>query len=349
MTIRFKSLDQLDQFLDVAALPAGPAEPAPEPSDQRTAEPDALPDLQSLLAEIAAAGSALSDAAAQDAAARATAAQLLDQHDAALAVLHDAEQGHAQARTVREQAEQLLGAAFTEDARVAAAHIVERATQAEQWALALMETRRQEVSTLAERPEIQRLLNERRADAERLAEQQRAAEAEQARRLSDGLAQARAALRAGLFEEAQALVGPLAKEHPTCADVASLQTMILLQEQSVKNDAAATALRSARRIRRTDPAEAARLLEAVDVDGLPDLLARQVFGEWAQCNARRLAERGEEAAPLRYAPDPGRGLVLARESTGAYVVVSVLGMGPRWQPGQVVADRALLRRARPLR
>jgi len=52
MTIRFKSFYQLDQFLDVAALPAGPAEPAPEPSDACTAARDPFPDLQSVLASI---------------------------------------------------------------------------------------------------------------------------------------------------------------------------------------------------------------------------------------------------------------------------------------------------------
>lgn len=89
-------------------------------------------------------------------------------------------------------------------------------------------------------------------------------------------------------------------------------------------------------------------LAALDVDGLPDPLSRQVFGEWARACARLCRERGL-VEPLRYAPDPGRGAVIARESPdGSYVVVSALGMGPGWQVGSVVAERQV-RRARPLR
>ena len=53
-------------------------------------------------------------------------------------------------------------------------------------------------------------------------------------------------------------------------------------------------------------------LEAVDVEGLPSSLAAQVFGEWARAGSRLCRERGI-AEPLRYAPDPGRGAIVARD------------------------------------
>jgi hypothetical protein len=99
---------------------------------------------------------------------------------------------------------------------------------------------------------------------------------------------------------------------------------------------------------RRDPAAAVARLEALDIDGLPEELGRQVFGAWAQACARLCRERGL-AEPLRYAPDPGRGAVLARERAGApYTVVSALGMGAGWQAGSGVGE-GQVRRARPLR
>lgn len=346
MTVRLKGFDELLQHLDLDALPPGPADeasPVCEVGERTSAE-----DLSELLARLANAQVTLASAEQQDQEARERAATLLAEHDRALEALREAERGLAQARDVRARAEGLLAHAFSEAARGAAETVAAQATEAEHLAALLVEARQADVEALAAQPELQRLLTERRRREEQEAEQQRAAEAERARRLSETLTRARTTLEAGAIEEAQALIGPLAKEHPTNAEVASLTSMIAWRRTAVKNAAAEEALRGARRLRRQDPTEAARLLEAVDVDGLPEPLARQVFGEWARCNARRLADRPEAAEPLRYAPDPGRGLVLAREQGGAYVVVSALGMGPAWQPGRVVTDRALLRRARPL-
>jgi hypothetical protein len=65
-------------------------------------------------------------------------------------------------------------------------------------------------------------------------------------------------------------------------------------------------------------------LEAIDVDGLPEDVARQVFGEWARTCARLCRERGI-AEPLRYAPDPGRGAVIARTLGQRAVPVALPG------------------------
>jgi len=203
-----------------------------------------------------------------------------------------------------------------------------------------------ETERLAAQLDLERLLAERRRQEE--AEKAKAAEAEKARRLAGILAQARGALEAGRFEEANALLGPLAKESPDNPDVASLKTIIAQRELSVKVSIAEDVLWQARRVYRHDPAAAVARLEVLDVDGLPDDLARQVFGEWARVCSRLCRERGI-AEPLRYAPELGRGAVIARENPDeGYVVVSALGMGAGWQTGSPVGERHT-RRARPLR
>ena len=57
-------------------------------------------------------------------------------------------------------------------------------------------------------------------------------------------------------------------------------------------DAAEEALWAARREYRRDPEAAVARLETLDVDGLPEDVARQVFGEWARTCARLCRERG---------------------------------------------------------
>ena len=63
-----------------------------------------------------------------------------------------------------------------------------------------------------------------------------------------------------------------------------------------------------------------------------------MFGEWARACLNLCRERGIEA-PLRYAPQLGRGAVLAwDEAQQTHVVVSALGLGPEWAAGQRVDD-----------
>ena len=194
--------------------------------------------------------------------------------------------------------------------------------------------------------DLERLLAERRREEE--AEHARAAAAERARRLSEALAGASSALEAGRLEEARALLGPVRSEYPDDAAVASLLHRLAQREQAVKALAADEALWEARREYKKDPDAALARLEALDVAGLPEPLTRQVFGAWARACAR-LCRRRELAEPLRYAPDPGRGAVLAREAPeGPFVVVRALGLGPEWRAGAVVAGHRL-RLARPLR
>ena len=343
--IVLKSFAELADALDLSALADGPADGAVEPTAPPPQPDGPTPDLSELLAELEAASATLAAVARQDQATRALALRDLEQYDALAATLRDAERARDGARDLKLRAEELADGAFAEEARTTAAHVAALAARAEATAARLADERRAELERLAARLDLGRLLAERRREEE--AERLRAAEAERAGRLSGALAEASEALRAGRLEEARALAGSVSTEDPGNADAASLMSMIAQRVAAVKSVAAEEALWAVRRELRRSPAEAVARLAGLDVDGLPTPLAAQVFGEWARACARLCRERGI-AEPLRYAPDPGRGAVLARESGGEYVVVSALGMGPAWKIGSVVGERQA-RRARPLR
>jgi hypothetical protein len=284
--------------------------------------------------------------ARQDQETRALALRDLERYDAVAESLRQAEQARDRASELRVRAELLAAEAFASEARVAAERVVTLATRSEAVATRHADDCRTELVQLSNKLDLERLLAERRRQEE--AETARAAEAERARRLSGALAEASAALEAGRIEEAKALAGHVSSEDPDNAEAASLLTIIAQREMAVKTIAADEALWAVRRELRRDPTEAIARLEALDVDGLPSILAAQVFGEWARACSRLCRERGT-AEPLRYAPDPGRGAIIARDpNRGEYVVVSALGMGPAWKAGTVVGERQV-RRARPLR
>ena len=108
------------------------------------------------------------------------------------------------------------------------------------------------------------------------------------------------------------------------------------------------ALREARgRAVRDDPERAVGRLAGVQIDGLPEDLARRVFGLWSNACADLVRQRGWYE-PRRYAPATSRGAILARPSAEApYEVVSVLGLR-EWRPGDVVTSARVLQAARRL-
>ena len=344
-SIVLKSFAELAEVLNLEESPEEPcAEPAGEASSP-TIEA-AIPDFASLLGELEEASATLAAIARRDQEARASALRDLEQYDALVVRQREAEGVHKRARQVRLEAESLAMAAFAEEARAAATRTAGLAAKAEVAAVTLAECCKLDAEHLASQFDLERLLEERRKEQE--AEKAKAAEAEAARRLSGALARAKEALGAGRFEEAKGLLGAAGNEFPGSPELVSLKQIIAQRELSVKISAAEEALWAARREFRRDPAATVSRLEALDVEGLPDDLTRQLFGEWARACARLCRER-ETAEPLRYAPDPGRGAVIARESPGgSYVVVSALGMGPNWKPGSVVGEHQA-RRARPLR
>lgn len=352
-----KSFAELAETLNLGELPDEPLTPIDDqptipgaPSDDQPTTPaapvDTPIDLAALLTELEAAAATLATVSHQDQEAWTIALRDLERYDALVARKREAEGARERARQMQQEAEQLLEAAFADEARAEAQRILAITSRIAAAADRIVEEQRAEVEHLADQLDLVRLLAERRRQEE--AEQAKSAEAERARRLADALAGAKAALAAGHLEEAKGLLGTVANENPNNPDIASLMNIIAQRERAVNVIAAEDTLRAARREYRRDPASAVARLEVLDVSGLPGSLARQVFGEWARACSRLCRERGT-IEPLRYAPDPGRGAVLAREEPGgSYVVVSALGLGPGWQNGSVVGERQV-QRARPLR
>jgi hypothetical protein len=324
-----------DAFTDESVDPM-----LPEP----TADP--APDLAALLEELQRAGETLTAIARRDQEAKAEALRDLERYDQLVARQREVERAREQAQQVRHEAEALDEGAFADEARKEAARIVSIAIQAEVAATDAAHYWQGEVERLTAQLDLDRLLAERRRREE--AEKAKAAEAERTRRLAGALTRARAALEAGRFEEAKELLGTIGSERPDNPEITTLKTIIAQRELTVKVDAVEETLWEARRVYRHDAATAVARLEALDTEGLPEPLARQVFGEWARACSCLCRERGS-SEPLRYAPDPGRGVVITRDvPDGPYVVLSALGMGPDWQTGSTVSERQV-RRARPLR
>ena len=345
-TIVLKSFADLADVLGFTDLPlelsADPAKTPTTPTDSTVAAGD----LTDLLAEIETASAQLASILRQDQEARTSALRDLERHDALVGRQREAEQARDRAQQVRREAEALVADAFAEEIKAAAMHVANVAERAQASAARLTKQWQQEAESFAVTIDLERLLAERqrREDAEKA----KAAAAERAGRLADALARAKSALEVGRFLEARRLLGSVSSEEPDNPEIASLMGIITQRELAVKVSAAEETLIVARRTYRRDPAAVIAHLTALDVDGLPESLARQVFGEWARA-CRRLCRAKGLAAPLRYAPDRGRGAVVAREHPDRpYVVVSALGMGPSWSEGSVVDDRTL-QRARPLR
>jgi hypothetical protein len=333
------SFAEMAQYLNLAELSPGPAEqinddPEPEPQVEPTGE------LAELLAQLQSAGATLATVIRRDQESKALALTELDRYEALLAQCAQAEAAAERAHRIAADAETIAANAFADEARDAALQVARVAAEAESQAAQLLQATREEADQLAEHLDLDRLRVERQRQNER------AAEVERTRRLSDALRRARAALDAGRFEEAKAVLGPAGNENPDNADVASLLDSIAQGELTVKAEQTEDVLHQALFEFRQDAASALARLEALDVDGLPEPLARQVFGGWARVCAWRCRELGLE--PLRFAPFPGRGAVIARESSEApYTVFSALGMGLRWSNGSPVSDSAV-ERSRPL-
>lgn len=304
------------------------------------------PDLAALLAELQRVGAELAVVAQRDEAARTLALRELEVYDRLLAAQQDAEDAQASASQVRQQAERLATTAFSDGAREQARSVVDQATAVEAQAGRVVAQRREETERLAGRLDVERLIAERRREQE--AEVARAAAADRVERLLQATTAVRQMLTADRLEEATSLLAAAMREFPDSEELATLKDAAAQRARERTVATAEAVLRTVRSDYRACPEEAIACLEALDVDGLPEELGRQVFGEWAVA-CSRVCRRRKYADPLRYAPLPGRGAVLARERADVdYVVLSALGMGPRWRPGTTVAARDVSG-ARPLR
>ena len=185
-----------------------------------------------------------------------------------------------------------------------------------------------EAAALTERGDIARLLAEEQAHEEEV-------------RMQGELELAGDHLDGGRIGEARRLLSSLHKNISSAPDLERTFVTLRRREQAVNTRAAEAALREARRLHRREPVRAIELLEAVELNGLPDELARHLYGCWLTA-CRRL----DLLAAIHYRAGFGRGAVLIPTADGGWEVVSALGLR-RWERGRRFAPQAL-RGARPL-
>jgi hypothetical protein len=81
--------------------------------------------------------------------------------------------------------------------------------------------------------------------------------------------------------------------------------------------------------------------------GLPEDLARRVFGVWSH-NCLKLVRQSGLSDPRRHSPAVSRGMVFARRTPdGPYAVVSVLALDG-WKAGDEVSDKRIIGASRQL-
>jgi len=335
--IVLKNLEELGRFADLIV--------PPEPSrDERAlvpvvVEPTVEPDLDELAEVASRAAKELRELAAADAQARRTAEEALTRYRRLQDDSVRLERAAGEVEAVARRASELSKQGFAPDCRARAEEIATAAAAVATAACNRLTAVKAETAALAQREDVARLLAEERAQAEaaRREEEERQREAQ----VMDGIVRAEALVREQNFDEALGLLGSLRKIDPSSPRVTSSIDKIRRRVWAVKTARAEEALRQARRIYRRQPREAIALLEPLDLTGVPETLARQVYGCWLQA-CRRL---GLDQA-VHYAPAFGRGAVLAPTTDDRLEVISAIGL-PRWPAGRRLS-RAALKGARPL-
>ena len=227
-----------------------------------------------------------------------------------------------------QRASALAGSAFEPAARRQAERVAATAARLANQAEAHASVLAREAEALAEREDIARLLAEEEAQAEEV-------------RMREALALAGRYLDGGRYEEARRLLTSLEKIISRVPSLERTFETLRRREQAVKMRVAEAALREARRLHRREPVQAIDLIEPLDFGGLPDELARHLYGCWLTA-CRRIGL----LAAIHYRAGFGRGAVLIPTEDGCWEVVSALGLH-RWERGRRFAPQAL-RGARPL-
>ena len=265
---------------------------------------------------------------ARDGARRREAARALDRLRAAS---FEAERLRGTARDMGEAAERafsLARSAIDRAARERAASVAATAGRLRTRAEAHAEALRREARALAEREDVAHLLAEERARREEMKVREKL---ERATRHLDG----------GRNEEARRLLASLERSVGGVAGLAGEFEALRRRERAAHLRAAEGALTEARRLHRREPARAIELIEAVELEGLPEETARHLYGCWLTA-CRRLGL----LAAIHYRAGSLRGAVLIPTADGRWKVVSQLGLR-RWEQGRTFSPRAL-RGARPL-
>lgn len=233
-------------------------------------------------------------------------------------------QTHEAAARADELARMGFAEADRHQARSVAGHMGRLATRADAHTAAL----RREADALAERDDIKRLLTEERNQ-------------EQEMEMRETLMLAREHLDHARYDEARRLLTSLDKSISSVPNLKETFETLQKRTEAVKVEVAEQALREGRRLHRREPVAALDLLEPLDLDGLPEELARHLYGLWLTA-CRRIGL----LAAVHYRAAHGRGAVLIPASDGNWEVVSAIGLR-RWERGRRFAPQAL-RGARPL-
>ena len=363
--ITLKSFSELASVLDLESLPPGPADSdstadvstsstveasAGEGEESAIEAASATPqlDLASVIVQLASVSSGLESMAREDARAREQATIELAQYETLAAERQEAERALAEARRVHATAELLVTEAFTEQARADAARHAAVARAAELTCTQLLAERTRAADELASRPHLARVLDERRRREREQAEAAQRLEDERAARLANGIAAARQAHHEGRLDDARAILAPLARDFPTNQEIQSVLDAVRWHAQHLRTAPAEEALRDVvRRPYRDDPEAAVGRLAALDMQELPEDLARRIFGVWSH-HCLKLVRQSGMHDPRRYSPATSRGVVFARRTPeGPYEVVSALGL-PGWQTGEELKAQRIIDAARPL-
>ena len=160
-------------------------------------------------------------------------------------------------------------------------------------------------------------------------------------RMREELALAGSHLDGGRTDEARRLLSSLEKKISSVPDLEGTFGTLRRREEAVNLGTAEAALREARRLHRREPARAIERIEAACLEGLPEELARHLYGCWLTA-CRRLGL----LAAIHYRAGFARGAVLIPTADGRWEVVSALGLR-RWERGRRFVPQAL-RGARPL-
>ncbi len=227
-----------------------------------------------------------------------------------------------------ERAQVLVTSGFDEVARRQAETVAATTGRLATEACAHADVLEREAEALARRDEIARLLAEEEA---RMEEEQ----------LRETLTLAGEHLDGGGYEEARRLLNSVEKNISGQPDLFGTFETLQRRAEAVKTAAAESVLREARRLHRHEPKRALDLLEPLVLEGLPEELARHLYGCWLT-TCRRIGL----LAAIHYRAGFGRGAVLIPTEDGCWEVVSALGLR-RWEPGRRFSSEAL-RGSRPL-
>jgi len=326
-SIVLTELSDLARYRDEFANHTPAAEAVPQtPAVPPDADPDAL------IQAISRAARELQRLADSDASARREAEDVLATYRRLQSDADSLRKLVSEARTVSTGAARLGERAFLPESRAESEQLAVSAAAVETIAAKRLESLSAQLDELEQRQDLARLLAEERSLEETRQRQERALAAiERAEALASGQK----------FNEALRLLGSLVKENPNMPGLASSYDTIARRAHAVKTLEVERALAEARRIQRREPARAAENLGALDLERMPSVLVRDVYGCWLH-TCRRLGLTDA----VHYSPGSGRGAVLVPDGDARLKVVASIGLSG-WTPGRSFSAKAL-KGARPL-